>query len=126
MKSSNTILAILAAGIVASGAFFTPAQAACKNSVWIKSMGNGLANTIKGRDCNGNLSVRMLGIVDTGWITMQVTGLNTLGATYVDNNVTTKIKMLTSGNAMNVIFEHIDNNGAVSFTQANYSLSSYQ
>lgn len=105
--------------------FAPPANAACINSEWAKTSGNSLASKIFGRSCNGNMSVRFTGVVNTGWIAMQG-GANQFSATFVDANVTTKITMNTNGGTMHANFMHIDNGGATSLTQGNYQLLNMQ
>lgn len=119
----STLKLLAASVIVISAGMSSPANAACVNSHWAKVSGNGLANNIRGRQCGANMSVRLLGIVDTGWIAMSGFG-NSFSATFVGSNVSTKINMNTNGGQMHVSFQHTDNNGAVSFTQANYKLLS--
>ncbi len=121
----KTALATLTT-VAALSAVAAPANAACVNSVWSKTSGNSLASTINGRQCGQNMSVRMSGVVNTGWLSMYKTGPNSLRATFVDNNVTTKINMQTSGTTMFVQFQHQGNNGAGSVTTGNYKLMSYQ
>ena len=121
MKNLQFATLFAAAAIVAT-AMATPAYAACTNSQWTKISGDGLANTIKGRLCGNNMSVKLTGIVDTGWIAMNNTGIGRFGATYVDDNVTTKIDMQTKLTAMTVKFTHEANDGAVSTTQSDYKL----
>lgn len=124
--SIKTSLAAISV-VVAMSALAAPAQAACQNSVWSKIGGTSFASTIKGRQCGSNMAVRMSGSFgNTGWLSMQNGGSNKLRATFVDNNITTKIKMTLLGQQMVVHFEHIANDGAVSFTSGDYNLVSYQ
>lgn len=113
---------LFAVAAIAAAALTTQADAACTNSQWTKTSGDGLASTIKGRLCGNNMSVRLIGLVDTGWISMNNTGVGRFGATYVDDNVTTKIDMQTKLTVMTVKFTHEANDGAISTTQSDYTL----
>lgn len=123
MANRNTSIAVITGCIIAlASTIGTPANAACVNSGWQKTSGNSLADTIRGRQCGANMSVRLTGIVDTGWIAMHNSGPGSLSATFVDNNVSTAITMLVNGKNMNVFFTHTANNGAVTSTQGHYVL----
>lgn len=124
-KMSNTIIVTLAAVLIGPVLTSVEANAACVNSERTKTSGNSFASTIMGRQCGANMSVRFQGAVNTGWLAMHGVPGN-LSATYVDNNVTTNIKMQTNGNTMHVNFIHTDNNGATSLTQGNYILKFMQ
>lgn len=126
MKTLKLNIAALVAATLVGAIGTTPANAGCTNSVWSKTAGTSLAHTIRGRDCNGNLSVRFQGGAgDTGWISMTRVNGGALVANYVDDNVTTKITLFTQGAAMSAHFVHGGNNGALANTQGNYALASY-
>ncbi len=124
--SLKTSLAAISV-VVAMSALAAPAQAACQNSVWSKIGGTSLPTTIKGRKCGSSMAVRMSGAIgDTGWIAMYNGQSNRLYATFVDNNITTKIEIILLGQQMVARFKHIANNGAVSLNSGDYNLVSYQ
>ena len=126
MTRSNLFKFALAGAIAISAMSVTSvANANCLNSKWSKVSGNSYAQTIYGRQCGANKSVKFAGVVNTGWIAM-FGGANQFSATFVDNNITTNITMQTNGNTMHVNFVHVDNNGATSLTQGNYQLIGLQ
>ena len=120
--TSTSLKVLIASTVMFATALTTPASAACTNSQWTKISGDGLANTIKGRLCGQNMSVRLIGIVDTGWLAMKNSSIGRFAATFVDANVTTKIDMQTKLNTMTVKFTHEANDGAVSSSQSDYKL----
>ncbi|MGB7286589.1 MAG: hypothetical protein WBC71_06640 [Salaquimonas sp.] len=126
MKDSKLTIAALAGSLIALATMATPASA-CTNSLWKKIEGTSLASEIHGRDCNGNMSVRFTGAVNTGWLAMVKGGGGyTLNSTFVDNNVTTHITLQPIGTIMTANFDHLDNNGGRSMTQGKYKLHSMQ
>ena len=127
MNKFHILSTAVVSGIIAFSALTTTASAACKNSVWSKTSGTSFASTIKGRDCGGNLSARFIGPAgNTGWVSMKSAGANKFRATFVDANITTKIRMKTFGSSMNVLFKHYENSGNTSTTKGTYNLISYQ
>ncbi len=65
MKAVQFATPFAIAAFVAA-ALATPANAACTNSHWTKTSGDGLVDTIKGPLCGNNMSIRLIGVVDTG------------------------------------------------------------
>lgn len=125
MKTSTFTLAAVTGSFIAFAALTTPASA-CVVSNWTKTGGNSLASTIKGRDCGGNYSVRLIGIVgDTGWLPMYKNGMSNFTAQYGDGKVLTDISMQTNGGSMSVNFVHKAATGQT-YTQGNYHLASMQ
>ena len=112
-------LTAIAVGMIS---FSTPAHA-CTTSTWSKLSGNSLASTIRGRDCSGTMSVRLIGIIgDTGWLPMYKNGSSNFTAQYGDGTVLTDIKMVTNGATMNVNFVHKAATGQT-YTQGAYHLT---
>lgn len=123
MKTSNIAIAAFAAAV--SVLALTSNASACTTSTWTKTSGNSFADTIKGRDCGGNMSVRMSGgFGDTGWIPMYKNGSSDFKAQYGDGQVLTDIHMKVNGNAMTGSFHHKAATGT-SFTKGSYLLTGF-
>ncbi len=121
MKTANLSIAACAAAI--SVLALTANASACVNSTWTKVSGSSFADTIKGRDCGGNMSVRMSGgFGDTGWIPMYKNGSSNFKAQYGDGKVLTDIHLKVNGNTMTGSFQHKAANGT-SFTKGSYLLT---
>lgn len=123
MKPLNILATALLAGL-GLAALAAPASA-CINSTWKKVSGNSFADTIKGRDCGGSMSVRMTGgFGDTGWIPMYKNGATNFMAQYGDGQVLTDIHMKLNGATMTGSFHHKAANGT-STTHGTYHLTSF-
>lgn len=124
MKTLNFTIVGLAAAISLTS--ISSSANACATTTWKKTSGNSLASTIRGRDCGGNMSVRMTGIFgDTGWLPLYKNGATNYKAQYGDGQVLTDISMKTSGSAMSAYFVHKAAGGATSNTQGQYVLTGF-
>ena len=124
MKTLN-IITVAFVSAVGLAAISTPASA-CATSTWTKTSGNSYADTIKGRDCGGNMSVRMTGgFGDTGWIPMYKNGSTNFKAQYGDGQVLTDISMKTNGGTMSAYFVHKASGGQHSTTKGKYVLTGF-
>lgn len=113
--------------VVVIATLSSTAHAGCINSVWQKVSGNAVFETIRGRDCNGNLSVRFqTGVGDTGWVEMRRGNVNFLHATLVDNIFTTKVTMKPVGTVMWAFFKEEETSGSINNSQAQYTLENLQ
>ena len=123
MKTLNLALAA-AVSLTTLGLLITSASA-CQTSTWTKTNGNSFAAIIKGRDCGGNMTVRMTGgFGDTGWMPMFKNGASHFRAQYGDGQVLTDINMMINGANMNANFHHKSATGT-SNTQGSYHLTSF-
>lgn len=121
MKKFSVIIAALV-GVINIAALVNPASA-CTISNWTKISGNSFADTIKGRDCGGTMSVRMTGgFGDTGWIPMYKNGTSDFKAQYGDGQVLTDIHLKVNGVKMTGSFHHKAATGT-SFTKGKYHLN---
>ncbi len=121
MKSSSAIITALA-GAIGLALMAAPASA-CITSNWTKISGNSFADTIKGRDCGGTMSVRLSGgFGDTGWIPVYKNGTSDFRAQYGDGRVLTDIHLKVNGATMTGSFHHRAATGT-SFTKGKYHLN---
>ncbi|MCP4406570.1 MAG: hypothetical protein GY807_02185 [Gammaproteobacteria bacterium] len=120
MKTLRIVFTVLAGAMTIAT---TPVRA-CDTSTWTKTSGNSFADKIKGRDCAGTMSVRMMGgFGDTGWMPMYKNGTSNFKAQYGDGKVLTDINMKTNGATMSAIFVHRADGGQISTTQGTYLLT---
>lgn len=122
MKKLGFTTSTLATAVIFA-AFTIPASA-CITSTWTKTSGNSFAQVITGRDCGGNLSVRMTGgFGDTGWFPMYKNGTSNFKAQWGDGQVLTDIDMKVNGNTMSANFVHRASGGQVTNSQGSYLLT---
>lgn len=123
MRIVKIILAVTLS--LSAVSIITSSAHACQLSTWTKTSGNSFAATIRGRDCNGNMSVRMTGgFGDTGWLPMYKNGNSNFRAQYGDGQVLTDINMQVTGGTMNAYFIHKSATG-ISNTQGSYHLTGF-
>ncbi len=129
----STLLKTLGAVAMFSAALTSTsgAMAACVFSEWTNIVPGHALPTITGRDCNGDLSVNVIGAApngnthDFGWSAMQQVGPNSFTASFVDANATNNIRLdiVPQLKSMHVAIETKLNNGQVTNWGADYVLT---
>lgn len=121
------LISLLVAGFVGASVVVstTVSAQACNTTTWKKTGGNSFADTVRGRDCGGTMSVRFKGgFGDTGWIPMYKNGFSDFRAQWGDGQVLTDINMKVTGNTMHANFLHKAATGT-STTSGNYVLTGF-
>lgn len=115
MITSKHLLSKLTGSLFVLTLAAIPANA-CTTSTWNLISGNTLAGIIKGRDCGGTYSTRILGLgIDTGWIPMYKNGANQFTAQFGNGANLTDVHMTTNGATMSVNFTTKNNSGSSSY-----------
>ncbi|MCB1423469.1 MAG: hypothetical protein KDJ69_13605 [Nitratireductor sp.] len=114
MTRPKPLTAIIAGCLVLLATATTPASA-CTTSTWNLIGGNTLAGIIKGRDCGGTYTTRIIGLgIDTGWIPMYRNGANQFTAQFGNGVNLTDVHMITNGATMTVNFNTKNSSGSSS------------
>lgn len=124
MTKTKPLLAAMASCLVVLATTASPANA-CVTSTWNLIGGNTLAGIIKGRDCGGTYTTRIIGLgIDTGWIPMYRNGANQFTAQFGNGVNLTDVHMITNGATMTVNFNTKNSSGSAS-SQGTYHLTGF-